>query len=371
LELSIVIVHYRVKEFLWLCLSSLQEACSSISYEIIIVDNDPQDQCKAYVGNEFTHIHWILNTENLGFAKANNQGVAMARGKYVLILNPDTVVSETNLQNVLNYAREKENFGAIGARMIDGTGKFLPESKRNIPTPLVAFHKIFGKDKSYYAHHLQESQIAEVEVLPGAFMLLKKSIYEEAGGFDEDYFMFGEDIDLCYRLRQRGYKNYYFGKSVVIHFKGESTRKDASYYKNFYGAMQIYFGKHYPQKQVLSHLNRILIKTLIAFQTAAKVEISESIKKESILFFGWKTKRSEALRLTLAAKQWQYISKKEEINGSYDMLILDQGFLNFDEIVFFYQQDNFKFLLKRILSKDKNICLGSDDSKKTGEVLIW
>ena len=158
MELSIVIVHYRVKEFLWLCLSSIQEACRFISYEIIIVENDPQSQSKEFFGNRFTHVHWIINAENVGFAKANNQGVAMAKGKYVLILNPDTVVSESNLQNLLHFAREKKDFGVIGVRMIDGTGQFLPESKRNIPTPLIALNKILGKKKSYYANHLKESQ---------------------------------------------------------------------------------------------------------------------------------------------------------------------------------------------------------------------
>lgn len=371
MELSIVIVHYRVQEFLWLCLSSLQEACRSISYEIIIVDNDPQFQCKAFIGDQFTNLHWILNKENLGFARANNQGVAMAKGEYVLILNPDTVVSETNLQNALKYARQKKEFGAIGIRMIDGTGQFLPESKRNIPTPLIAFNKILGKDKSYYANHLHERQIGEVGVLPGAFMLFLKSVYGDVGGFDEDYFMFGEDIDLCYRLRQKGYQNYYFGKSVAIHFKGESARKDASYYHNFYGALQIYFKKHYPEKRILLRLNHILVSTLIVLRTTAKIKTAESIKKESILFFGERSKRSEELRIRLSAKKWEYISKTEEINGTYDILILDQGFLDFDQILSLYSQDNFKILPKRILSKDKNICLGSDDSKRAGDVLIW
>lgn len=371
MELSIVIVHYRVQEFLWLCLSSLQEACRSISHEIIIVDNDPQDPCKAFIGDQLTNLRWIHNKENLGFAKANNQGVAMAKGKYVLILNPDTVVSETNLQNLLKYARQKKEFGAIGIRMIDGTGQFLPESKRNIPTPLIAFNKLLGKDESYYANHLSERQIGEVEVLPGAFMLFIKSVYEDMGGFDEDYFMFGEDIDLCYRLRRKGYQNYYYGKSVAIHFKGESARKDPGYYKNFYGALQIYFKKHYPEKQILLRLNRFFISVLITLKTAAQIERAVSVKKDSILFFGERSKRSEELRITLSAKKWKYISKTEEINGTYHILILDQGFLDFDQILSFYSQDNFGFLPKRILSKDKNICLGSDDSKRTGEVLIW
>ncbi|MEQ3656934.1 MAG: glycosyltransferase family 2 protein [Dokdonia sp.] len=257
LKLSVIIVNYNVRYFLELCLKSVQAALTDISAEIIVVDNlSPDDSC-AMVTSQFPEVQLIANTDNVGFAKANNQGVAIAKGEYVCILNPDTVVAEDTFTKILAFADNHPKAGAIGCRMIDGTGRFLPECKRNLPTPKVAFQKIFGNGDRYYARHIKAHQSGEVAILVGAFMLIRRAIYQEVGGFDEQYFMYGEDIDLSHTITMAGYQNYYFGATTIIHFKGESTARDATYRKRFYGAMQIFYAKHLQRNWIESSLVRL------------------------------------------------------------------------------------------------------------------
>ncbi|MCK4561407.1 MAG: glycosyltransferase family 2 protein, partial [Flavobacteriaceae bacterium] len=245
MKLSIIIVNYKVPYFLEQCLLSVQAASKNITTEIIVVDNNSTDVSCTVIRDKFPVVKLIENKKNVGFSKANNQGVAVAEGEFILILNPDTVIAEDTLDTVLTFADKQENLGAIGIKFIDGTGNFLPECKRNIPTIKIANQKIRGNTQKYYANHIDENKIAKVEILTGAFMLMKREGYLEVGGFDEDYFMFGEDIDLSYKLLNNGFQNYYFGETTMLHYKGESTIKDLTYLKNFYNAMQIFYKKHY------------------------------------------------------------------------------------------------------------------------------
>ncbi|HIP26962.1 MAG TPA: glycosyltransferase family 2 protein, partial [Flavobacteriaceae bacterium] len=220
--LSIIIVNYNVKYFLKQCLQSVFDACKNISAEVIVVDNNSDDLSCEMVEKFFPKVKLIANKKNTGFSTANNQGVAIAKGKYVLILNPDTVVAEDTFEKILAFAITKNNLGALGVKLIDGTGRFLPESKRGIPTPKTSINKIIGiTNKKYYANHLQENENGKIEILVGAFMFMKRSIYNEVNGFDEDYFMYGEDIDLSYKILKKGYKNYYLTDTKIIHYKGE------------------------------------------------------------------------------------------------------------------------------------------------------
>jgi GT2 family glycosyltransferase len=250
MKLSIVIVNYNVRYFLELCLRSVQAAITSIEAEIIVVDNNSSDESCKMVAELFPEIRLVSNKENVGFSKANNQGVALAQGAYVCILNPDTVVAEDTFVQLLSFADMQQNLGIVSCKLIDGAGKFLPESKRHIPTPIVAIKKILGLSKSYYASEVSENSIAKTSIFVGAFMLLSKRVYQEVGGFDERYFMYGEDIDLSYSVINAGYDNYYYGKTSIIHYKGESTLKDAVYAKRFYGAMQLFY-KNYFNTNVL------------------------------------------------------------------------------------------------------------------------
>lgn len=246
-----------MRHFLELCLKSVYSATVDLDAEIIVVDNNSPDNSSEMVTSLFPEVILIDNKENLGFSKANNQGVAIAQGEYICILNPDTVVSETTFHTLYNFAQSDDTIGAIGPRLIDGTGRFLPECKRNLPTPSVAFQKVFGSGNRYYARNVDHKSIGKVPILVGAFMFMKRAIYEEVGGFDESYFMYGEDIDLSHTITKAGYHNYYYGETTVIHFKGESTAKDQKYRKRFYGAMHIFYNKHLKRNALESFMVRL------------------------------------------------------------------------------------------------------------------
>lgn len=250
MKLSIIIVNYNVTELLRKCLLSIQKFVSDIEYEVIVIDNLSPDTSWKNLIAEFTDFKFIEHPENAGFAVANNTAAKHASGEYLLILNPDTEFEGFYMKNLLDFADAQEKFGCLGIRMHDTCGNFLPESKRSVPDMFNSFEKLFtsfrkNNSKSYYRNDIHENAVAEVDVVTGAFCLVKKSVYEKIGGFDEAYFMYGEDIDLCYSIQRFGYKNFYYGKSSLLHHKGESTIKDEIYLKRFYGAMQIFVNKYY------------------------------------------------------------------------------------------------------------------------------
>lgn len=250
--------------FLEQCLQSVVDASKEISSEIIVVDNNSHDASCDMISKKFPQVKLIANKENTGFSKANNQGVATAKGEFVLILNPDTVVAEDTFSKILSFAKTKQNIGILGVKLVDGHGSFLPESKRGIPTPKVSFNKLTGisskQTGKYYATHIDPNENGVVEILVGAFMLIKRSIYNEVKGFDEDYFMYGEDIDLSYKVHKSGYQNYYFSNTQVIHYKGESTKKDVKYLKHFHGAMKIFYRKHFKLNKIYDFVMSFGIK---------------------------------------------------------------------------------------------------------------
>lgn len=255
MDLSVVIVNYNVKYFLEQCLHSVHKAIEGIKAEVIVVDNNSVDGSTLHIREKFPWVHLIENRENVGFSKANNQAIRISSGKYILLLNPDTVVEEQTFHKCIRFMDEHPDAGSLGVKMIDGRGHFLPESKRALPTPWVAFCKIFGlsalfpRSKRFGRYHLgylNENETHQVEVLAGAFMFMRKATLDKVGLLDEDYFMYGEDIDLSYRITQGGYKNYYFPDTTIIHYKGESTKKGSlNYVMVFYNAMIIFAKKHF------------------------------------------------------------------------------------------------------------------------------
>ncbi|MGB0896711.1 MAG: glycosyltransferase family 2 protein [Flavobacteriaceae bacterium] len=270
MDLSIVIVNYNVRYFLELCLRSVCAAITEIDAEIIVVDNQSTDDSCTMVTTLFPQVKLISNTNNVGFSKANNQGVAVAKGKYVCILNPDTVVAEDTFKQLLQFASAQENFGIVSCKLIDGSGQFLPESKRHVPTPSIALQKLLGLSKNYYASEVSENAIAKVPVFVGAFMLMLKTVYDEVGGFDERYFMYGEDIDLSYSVLNAGYDNMYYGKTTVIHYKGESTLKDVVYAKRFYGAMKLFYKKYFKANLVFDVIVNLGVVIIPLFSRISK-----------------------------------------------------------------------------------------------------
>ncbi|WP_455170253.1 glycosyltransferase family 2 protein [Aegicerativicinus sediminis] len=270
MKLSIVIVSYNVLHFLELCVQSIMAATESISSEIIVVDNNSNDGTVHYLSEKYPLINFIALSQNLGFSKANNIGVKAAKGAFVCILNPDTIVSEKSFYNLMEMYNDNNNMGIIGCKLIDGSGQFLPESKRNFVKPFGALKKIGGLSSNYYAQNIGSDQNGNVEVLVGAFMFLKRKLYIEVGGFDEDYFMYGEDFDLSYKVEQLGKRNFYFGESTAIHFKGESTTNDIRYKKHFYEAMHIFHKKHFKPNRIYSLVSRVIFKVLPYFKASRK-----------------------------------------------------------------------------------------------------
>lgn len=258
MKLSVIIVNYNVAYFLEQALISVFKALKNVDGEVFVVDNHSVDGSLTMLANKFPQVHLIANQENVGFAKANNQAIRLSQGEYVLLLNPDTVVEEDTFEKCIRFMDNTPDAGGLGVKMLNGKGEFLPESKRGIPFPAVAFYKIFGLSKlfphsqkfgSYHLTYLSNDEIHAVEVLSGAFMMLRKSVLDKIGLLDEDYFMYGEDIDLSYRIIKGGYKNYYFPETRIIHYKGESTKKGSlNYVRTFYKAMQIFSRKHFSQK---------------------------------------------------------------------------------------------------------------------------
>lgn len=230
--------------------------------EIIVVDNNSADKSMEYLVPKFPAVRFIANNENLGFAKACNQGLKVASGKYILFLNPDTIVPEDCFRKCIAFIEQQPDAGALGIKMLDGSGRFLKESKRAFPSPMTSLYKLFGLAKlfphsrvfsKYHLGHLDENENNEIDVLAGAFMMIRKELLDKVGSFDETFFMYGEDVDLSYRIQKATctgsdghYKNYYFADSSIIHFKGESTRKGSmNYVRMFYNAMSIFVRKHY------------------------------------------------------------------------------------------------------------------------------
>lgn len=255
MKLSIIIVNYNVRYFLEQCLHSVRRAVQGLDAEIFVADNASTDGSTEMVHESFPEVQLISNTANLGFSKANNQAIRKSKGDYVLLLNPDTVVEEDTFRKVCAFMDSHPDAGGLGVYMIDGKGNFLPESKRGLPTPAVAFYKISGlsalfpQSKTFGKYHLgylDKDQTHEVEVLSGAFMLMRRTALDKVGLLDEDYFMYGEDIDLSYRILKGGYKNYYYPGTRIIHYKGESTKKSSvNYVFVFYRAMVIFAKKHF------------------------------------------------------------------------------------------------------------------------------
>jgi GT2 family glycosyltransferase len=261
MELSVIIVSYNVKGYLKDCLRSVLKASGNIDCEIFVVDNNSQDSSGEMVRNEFPEVRLILNTVNSGFSAANNQAIKLSKGKFVLLLNPDTLVDEDAFSKCIDFMNSHPDAGALGVRMVNGKGRFLPESKRSLPTPSTAFFKTFGFSSlfprsrlfnRYYLSHADSNETSVAEVLAGAFMFIRREALLKAGLPDEDFFMYGEDIDLSYRILRAGYQNYYFPGVQIIHFKGKSTGRD-SYTDifHFYNAMRIYSAKRHKEKFTL------------------------------------------------------------------------------------------------------------------------
>lgn len=340
----------------------MQAAIAGLDAEIIVVDNHSSDDSCQMVTQLFPEVVLIQNQENFGFSKGNNMGVAKAKGEYLCILNPDTVVAEDTFKTLLTYAEAHPKIGVLGCQLIDGKGNFLPESKRNIPTPKIATKKMMGWSNEYYANHLSPADIGKVDILVGAFMILKKELYTEVGGLDEDYFMYGEDIDLSYKVLKAGYQNIYYGKTTILHYKGESTLKDKIYAKRFYGAMHIFYKKHFKTHTVFD----VMVGCAIFFSkflSKASKETKNEVNAHVVL-----TKNSNfSEKLPFQATTVHDIKEVP----ARTQVVFDVNTLDYKSVIdamLFSDKD--KELIFRILPKDSQFIIGSDSSEHRGEVVF-
>ncbi|MFT4752733.1 MAG: GT2 family glycosyltransferase [Salibacteraceae bacterium] len=288
-RLSVIIVNYNVEYFLAQCLYSVRKAAQSANIETIMVDNNSSDGSVEMTRRLFPEVKVIANKDNRGFSKANNQAIRISQADYVLLLNPDTLVEEDTFKKCIDFMDQHPDSGGLGVKMVDGKGQFLAESKRGLPTPMVAFYKIFGLSNlfpksatfgQYHLGHLDKDKTHKIDILAGAFMMMRKSVLDKVGLLDEAFFMYGEDIDLSWRIKLGGYENYYFPETRIIHYKGESTKKSSvNYVLVFYNAMIIFAKKHFTKSN--AKVFEILIQMAIYFR--AGIALSRRGVEKSIL----------------------------------------------------------------------------------------
>lgn len=388
MQLSIIIVNYNVQCFLEQCIVSVIAACKNIEAEIIVVDNNSTDGSKLFFNNHFKAVQFIWLQQNLGFAKANNIGLVAARGSTILFLNPDTIVPEDCFEQCLTFFNSKDNVGALGIRMIDGSGCFLKESKRGFPSLFTSFCKLFGLTAlfptskifaNYYLGHLPENQNHPVAVLSGAFMMVDKKVLDKLGGFDETFFMYAEDIDLSYRIQKAGYLNYYFAESTILHFKGESTKKETLLYiRTFYGAMVLFVKKHHGL--FISSMYTLVIQAVIAIKSIS-AGINNLLKKsadksEKIFTTGkafvisdadtFKVIQQSAVRLFDSLEK---IDSLQLLTSKGNTIVLSNPHLSFKDII--QQIEQFKGQQKFFIhAAETSYLVGSDDKNNDGTSII-
>lgn len=382
MQLSIIIINYNVKFFLEQCLASVIKACKNIEAEILVADNNSSDGSKEFFKDRFAVVKFTWLKENIGFAKANNIVLQQAAGEKVLFLNPDTILPEDCLEKCLHFFSTQNDLGVLGVKMIDGSGKYLSESKRGFPSVFTSFCKMSGLTRlfpnskllaNYYLGHLPENKTNEVDVLAGAFMMINKKVLDTVGSFDESFFMYAEDIDLSYRIQKAGYRNYYFANSTIIHFKGESTQKETlQYFRLFYGAMLLFVKKHYGK--AVPFFFSLLISVAIAAKSIL-AGIKKLFKKPNEA-----PKKKYAYSKTLVVSDadhfqniqpglQQYFSQLERVGDLKNIapttttLILCEPTVSFEDVITLMQQRKLKFFIHAAGTKS---IVGSRDKKSSG-----
>lgn len=368
-RVSVIIVSYNAPCFLQLCLESVRASLRGLDGEVIVVDNASSEGCAERVREHFPEVDLHVNEENRGFSVAVNQGVRQASGEYILILNPDSVLPEDAIGKVLDFADSQKDLGAVGCRFLDGKGRFLPECKRNFPGFRSAMLKLVGINRGYYADHLQEEGSGEVEVLTGAFMLMRRALFEQLNGFDEDFFMYGEDIDLSYRIRKAGYRNHYLGNIGIIHFKGESSLREPSYLRHFYGALEVFYRKHFRHNPIGRSSLRALVNLAISLRSG-KISSApvEQGNPEEFTYLGNREAVFEALKELMPEVRPHFDSglKAPDHDGSGSLLLFDSDSLTFSDIISGIQATA-QGVRKRIISGTGEFFVGSDDPGRPGE----
>ena len=380
-KLSVIIVNYSVSPFLRLCLYSVREAATSLDVEVFVVDNASEDNSVEMVRLSFPEVNLIENSENVGFAAANNKAIAEASGEIILLLNPDTIIPENTFTDLISFYNEHPDATGVGVKMIDGSGNYLPESKRGLPTPITSFYKfsglikIFPKSKrvaAYYAGHVSPNETMEVPVLAGAFLAFPKQVLSRTEPLDESFFMYGEDIDFSYRLSQIG-SNYYTPEIIIIHFKGESAKKDNAYLNRFFDAMLIFARKHFfPDyssfhKQVVTFSiksMKLIFELLILFKSEDKK--TKNVSYGNSFFVG--SQSGYEILGDSKIKLCESFESVDTTESEYKSdIFIDVRSVSIKETINFMTRYAGKFTYT-FLSPDREFCLNSSDANSLGKI---
>ncbi|MEG2573478.1 MAG: glycosyltransferase family 2 protein [Bacteroides sp.] len=332
MQLSVVIVNYNVKYFVEQCLASVLKATEGLATEIFVVDNASSDESLEYLSPRFSTVHFIANKENIGFSRANNIAISQSIGEYVLLLNPDTILGENTLKDCLRQMQQYPNTGGIGVKMLGTDGSFALESRRGFPSPMTSFYKMSGlcslfpysrRFGKYYLRFLDEKEVNRIDVISGAFMFLRRSALDKSGLLDETFFMYGEDIDLSYRIKLSGYENYYLPFSPILHYKGESTKKDSfKYVYVFYDAMIIFFKKHFPHYSVFFVF---AVKMVVGFRAFISLLVGLYIRLKKIIGFNKTPKfRFIVLGSIDSLNKMRTLCEQNKLNGIHYFVEADE-----------------------------------------------
>ena len=381
IKLSVIIVSYNVEHFLHLCLESVYAATKNILAEVIVIDNASTDKSVDMIRKQFPSARVITNVDNLGFGKANNQAAKLAKGIYLCILNPDTIVSENTFEQFITLHESKPNLGISGPQLIDGTGQFLLESKRGIPTIKAATFKFLGLFKlsprlfgHYYNLRLPQSQSGKTDVMVGAFMFLRKNLFNQLAGFDENFFMYAEDTDISHRSLKLGLNNYYLSEAKVIHFKGESTPKNIAYEKQFFNSMSYYYEKNFSYNRLLKS---VFIFGCYLYLKLKRIISSRRDVYKPVLVNDWillsdnpvlyKYLQEDMFPNIKQCKSFLEVLQVETIGVTG--IVFDMSSIHWSEVISFMQLHKTRFIYKFISADNKRI-IGSSDVLSRGSGTI-
>jgi len=356
---------------LCLCLASLREALDDLEAEIIVVDNNSQDNTRSILSRHFPEIVYIQNASNIGFSKANNQAIKQAKGEFICLINPDTIIGKDVIKQAIMKHKSLNQCGILGVKLLDGTGSFLPESKINKLTLKTATLKLIGLSDSYYNNNLQENEEGETATLVGAFMCFKAKDYKTVDGLDENYFMYGEDIDLSYQFENVGLKNYYLGSQEIIHFKGESTLRDKLYFQRFFDSTKLYFKKHYTNSTVMIGFASVFFKIAKYFKKNQMQKSSNNkILYKAIYYIGEDQDLMKSIHTLYKMKVIQ-IDFSNAVNKDFtrSLIVFDSSQNQFSDIISIMSKNNHGSNMFRIKIPFHNMLLGSDSSTSQGDIL--
>ena len=381
IELSVIIVSYNVEHFLHLCLESVYAATKNICAEVIVIDNASSDKSVDMVNKKFPSTRVIANVDNLGFGKANNQAAKLAKGRFLCILNPDTVVSQNTFEQFITLHESNPNLGISGPQLTDGTGQFLLESKRGLPSIRAVLTKSLGLFKlspslfgQYYNLRLPQNESGKTDVLVGAFMFMRKHLYEQLDGFDENFFMYGEDIDISFRSLKLGMTNFYLSNTNVIHFKGESTPKNKTYEKRFFNAMSYYYKKNFSHNWLL---NSVFLIGSYLFSKFKRIMSSRRDETKPVLVNDWiLLSANPALYKFVKAnifpsmKQCQSLLEVLQVETKgLTGIVFDMRSIQWYEVISFMQLHQARYIYK-FISADNKLIIGSSDVLSRGSGAI-